>query len=123
LDRLSLIAAVRMLDVGQCQAHHCTVIHVRIKLIIEFEIPTAGLAFPVLHFPIAHGADLLLQDPVCALDDPGITCRHSAFAEADERVSRIPDGWLTWLHAKGFAFLNTKLLELVNSTDDSQTFR
>ena len=83
LDRLSLIAAVRMLDVSQCQAHHGAVIHVGIKLVVEFEIPTAGLAFPVLHFPIAHGADLLLQDPVGALDHAGIIRRHSAFAEGE----------------------------------------
>src|SRR5207249_8110940 len=83
LDRLSLIAAVWMLDVGQRKANHGAVIHVWIKFVVEFEIPTAGLALLVLHFPIAHGADLLLQDPVGALDHAGIIRRHSAFAEGE----------------------------------------
>src|SRR5439155_27245780 len=39
LDRLPLIAAVWMLDVGQRQANHGAVIHVWIKFVVEFEIP------------------------------------------------------------------------------------
>ncbi len=50
--------------VREAEADHGGVIDVGIKLVIEFEVPAAGLTFFVFNFPVADGADLFLQRPV-----------------------------------------------------------
>ena len=44
LHRLALIASIRMLDPAQARQTMARVVHVRIKLIVEFKIPAARLA-------------------------------------------------------------------------------
>ena len=44
LHRLALVASIGMLDATQPQANHCAVIHIRIKLVVELEVPSARLS-------------------------------------------------------------------------------
>ena len=82
LDGLPQITSVRMLHMGQCQADHRAVINIWVELIVEFEIPAAGLPFRIFYFPVADAPYLLLQNPIGAFDDPRIIRRHAALTQS-----------------------------------------
>ena len=118
LHRFSLIAAVRVLHVCHSQADHCTVVHIRIELVVKFEIPARRLPFGILNLPVADRAHLLLQNPVRALYHPRIVRRHPRFAQCKQGISRVPDRRFRGLHPERIFFLDTQLFEFIERADD-----
>ena len=106
-----------MLDAAQRQANHRTVIHIGIKLVVEFEVPSARLALLVLDLPVPRIPHLFLQDPVRALHHSSIVRGNSRLAEGEHGICRIPDWGHARLHAEGFTFLDSQLLELIQRPD------
>ena len=106
LHRLALIAAVGMLHPAEGEAYHGAVIDIGIELIIELEIPAPGLPFRIFHFPVAHGADLFLQNPVGALHHARIIGGNSGLCQREHSIGCIPDGRDARLHAESFFFLD-----------------
>ena len=90
LHRFALVASIRVLDPAQPQTHHCGVINVGVELIVKLEVPASRLPAPVLYFPIASLADLLLQRPVGGFHHSRIIRGHSTFAESEHGISGVP---------------------------------
>ena len=117
LDGLALVATVGMLDAAQRKANHCAIIHIRVKLVVKLEVPSARLALLVLDLPVAGIANLLLQNPVGALHHARIVRGHSRFAQGEHGIGGIPHGRHARLHAERVAFLDAQLFELIEGAD------
>ncbi len=113
LHRLALVTAVGMLHAAQTEANHRAVIHVRIELVVELEVPAAGLTFFIFDFPVADGAYLLLQNPVGALHHARIIRRHTRLAKSKNRIRRIPHRRHAGLHAEGVFLFDAELLKFI----------
>ena len=91
---------------SQRQTNHGAIVNVRVKLVIKLEVPAAGLPLRILHFPVPHGADLFLQNPVGALHHARIVGGNSGLCQREHRICGIPDGRDARLHAESFFFLD-----------------
>jgi len=117
LHRLPLVAPVRMLHAAQSQTNHRAIVHVRIKLIVKLEVPSARLALLVLDLPVADVSHLLLQNPIRALHHPRIVGRHARLSQSEQRVCRIPHGRHAGLHAERVFFFDSEFFELIQRSN------
>ena len=117
LHGLALVAPVGMLNVTQAQTNHGAVVHVRIELVVEFEIPAPGLSLLVFHFPIARNTHLFLQYPVGALNHAGIAGRNSALSQREQSVRRVPYRRFAGLHAERVLFLDAQLFKFIHGAN------
>ena len=111
---LALIAPIRMLHAAQTKTNHRAIIHIRIKLVVEFEVPATRLSRRILYLPVTHTPHLLLQNPVGALDHARIGLVNAALAQRKQRIRRIPHRRHSRLHAERIAFFDPKLLKLIH---------
>ena len=118
LYRLALIPPIGMFHLSQSQADHRAVVHVRIELVVELKVPAAGYPLFIFYLPIARVANLLLQNPIGALDHAGIIGRHSTLAESEKCIGCIPQRGLTGLDAKCVSFFYAQLFEFIERTND-----
>ena len=118
LHRLGLVTSVRMLDPAQAETDHGAVIDVGVELVVEFEIPAAGLALGILDLPVARLAHLFLKNPVGALHEARIGGWNPRLAQGKQRVRSVPHGRLAGLHTKRIALFNSQLFKLIERADE-----
>src|ERR1051326_4187372 len=107
-----------MLNPAHTQTNHRTIIDIRVKLIVELEVPATWLAFLVFHLPVADMTDLLLQNPVGGLHHARVVFGYSGFTQGKQRIRRIPYWRLARLHAEAIFFLNSQLFKFIHRADD-----
>ena len=98
---LVLIALAGVVDLAEGEQNLRGVVGVGIKLVVELEVPAAGLGLGNLHGPVALVADFFGEHPVGGLDHARIVARHAGFAERVDGLRGIPDGRDAGLHAEG----------------------
>ncbi len=102
------------------------IIHIRVKLIVKLEVPSAGLDIGKTHRPIALVADLLRHQPVRGLHHARIVLRDSSLAQRVDGLSGVPHRRDAGLHAEGGSWVvrlavrivDAKLLELVHRANE-----
>ncbi len=68
------------------------VVHVGIKVVAEFEDPTAGSGVFVFDLPVAGAENLLRQNPVGGFHERRVIGGHAGFFERDHRDAGVPHG-------------------------------
>ncbi len=125
LAHIVLVAFPRVVvDLVQGQKHLGGIVGVGIKLVVELEIPAAGLRIPHLHRPVALVPHFLRQHPVGSLEQPRIGARNAGLAQRIDRISGIPHRRHAGLHAEGWLqevgnplVFDAQLLELIHGAD------
>ena len=119
-----MIALAGIVDLVESEQHHGRVVHVRIKLIVEFEVPSARRNVLHLHRPIALVTDFFGEHPVSRLKQALIVFQDSSLAQSKHRVCGVPHRGHAGLHAEG-SFLvrrgglfDAELLKLLDGAND-----
>ena len=120
-----LVALARIIYLVEAQQHHRGIIHVGIKLVIEFEIPSTGFDLAHLHRPVTLLPDFFAQNPVGSLYQPGIILGHAALSQGKHCIRGVPHGRHARLHAEGWfgmvgnaVFFNAQFFKLIEGAND-----
>src|SRR6185312_14134469 len=113
-----------VVNLVESKEDHGGIVHVWVKLIVELEIPAAGLHIADFHRPVAFVPDFFAQNPVGSLDDTRIAFGNSGFSKREHGICGVPDGRHARLHAEGgfgmignAGFIDSQLLEFIQSAD------
>ena len=122
---LVLVALAGVFDFIEGEQDLGGVIGVGIKLVVELEVPAAGLGAGRLHGPVAFVANFLREQPVGGLDHARIVFGHAGFAEGEEGLAGVPHRRHAGLHAEGGlrhdvagGLLDAELFEFIAGADD-----
>ena len=115
-----LVALAGIVHLVERQEHLRGVVGIGIKLVVELEVPAAGLGVAHLHGPVALVANLFREHPIRCLEHPWVSARHARLAQCKDRLRRIPNRRDTGRHAEGglghyviSQLFDAQLLELV----------
>ena len=120
-----LIALAGIVNLAQRKQNLRRIIGIRVKLVVELEVPAARLGVADFDGPIALVADLFGKHPVDGFDHARIVARHAGLAQRKDSLRRIPhrahagrhtEGWLG--HLRGGRLLDAELFKFVAGADD-----
>ena len=101
LGHLMLVALAGIVHLVERHQHLRGVVGVGIKLVVELEVPAAGLGVGNLHGPVALVANLFGEHPIHGLEQARVVALHAGLAQGEDRLRRIPHRRDSRQHTEG----------------------
>src|SRR6202007_1486081 len=111
LHRTAQTLRIGISDAPQSHQHKCSVVHIRIVVILEFKCPSARRSIWILDLPVSRTENLIRNDPALRRNQRRMSRIKPRFFERYHRDRRVPHRRNARLHAQRVALGNFVTLE------------